>query len=229
MQRSEFDSLSCLNFFRFFFNSLGHSFNGESHVHFHKLYTIYNIPDLLRLAVLPCTMPYPPPPRAFVLSQFRASCMSIPLLPGIFLFFLRKAGNAYNKQKKPSTTKLCCLIYNKENWLISLLRKAVKMIKNNWRKHWLFSEIKLASTETQGLLRRGSSLRSDPSPFDRHDKSRGASVHTTQSKHWYWPYQGVGTCALVLTLCPFHIRTKEEELSDLPYENSAIELKLSDR
>ena len=155
MQRSEFDSLSCLNFFRFFFNSLGHSFNCETHVHFHKLYTIYNIPDLLRLEVLPCTMAYPTP-QAFVLSQFwassrenelreripvphdnflLASCMSIPLLPGIFIFFLRKAGNAYNKQKKPSTTKLYCVIYNRENWLISLLRKAVKMIKNNWRKH----------------------------------------------------------------------------------------------
>ena len=129
--------------------------------------------------------------------------MSIPLLPGIFLFFLRKAANAYNKQK-PSTTKLCCVMYNRENWLISLLRKAVKMIKNNWRKHWLFSEIKLTSTDTQGLLRRGSSLRSDPSPFDRHDKSRGASVHTTQSRHWYWPYQGVGTCASVLTLSLSH-------------------------
>ena len=68
-------------------------------------------------------------------------------------------------EEKPSTTKLCCVIYNRENWLISLLRKAVKMIKNNWRKHRLFSEIKLTSTETQGLLRRGSSLRSDPSPF----------------------------------------------------------------
>ena len=90
LQRSEFDSLSSLNFSRFFFNSLGCSFNCETHVHFLKLQTINNIPDLLRLVVLPRPpLPHPTPPyptQAPVLSQrqFQASGTSIPLLLGIF-------------------------------------------------------------------------------------------------------------------------------------------------
>ena len=89
LQRSEFNSLSSLNFFKFFISSLGCSFNCETYVHFHKLYTIYKIPDLLRLVVLPCTMPYPPspPPPGFCAKSFLGILHVHTPPPGHFFYF----------------------------------------------------------------------------------------------------------------------------------------------